>query len=342
VLTGCCYNIFSSIFMPLLERGEVSAVYCGCIPDAGTNIPQTRKKYNKAYQWKLEDCVKNRILQCFCIAVGCLIAAVSINLFIVPHHLLSGGISGVSIILYFLFHFPIGLQILLMNIPLLYVAYKFIGKEYAITTIYGTILFSASIDATRFLSNLNILEDPMLACITAGVLSGLGSGLIFRCNGSVGGLDIVAMVVRKYYSLNFGFVSFSVNCILMVLAASLFGLKLAVLTLISMFISANITDKVVEGFNRKKNIFIVSYNAEKIAEAILKEVGRGATILQGEGAFTHQEKRVVFVVVSLTQIAKIKLLVQGVDPNAFMIVHDVAEVMGRGFTLPGVNNNIQK
>ncbi|MGL5513677.1 MAG: YitT family protein, partial [Sporomusa sp.] len=125
-----------------------------------------------------------------------------------------------------------------------------------------------------------------------------------------------------------------VNCIIMLVAAALFGLKLAMLTLISMFIAASVTDKVVEGFNRKKAIFIVSYNTDSIVEVILKELGRGVTILHGEGAYTRQEKQIIFVVVSLTQIAKIKQLVNEADPQAFMIVQDAAEVMGRGFTLP--------
>lgn len=273
-----------------------------------------------------------------CIAIGCLIASISINLFLVPHHLLSGGVSGIAIILYFLLGFPIGVQILIMNIPLIYLAYKLLGKEYTITTIYGTIMFSVAIDTTQFLSKFNPLDDPLLAAITGGIISGVGSGLIFRVNGSGGGLDIIAAVVRKYYSLNFGVVGFAINLVIMLVAAGFFGLKLAILTLISMFIGANITDKVVEGFNRKKTVFIISYDTEKITEAILKEVGRGATILHGEGAFTRQEKQIVFVVVSLMQIAKIKLLVQEVDPNAFMIVQDAAEVMGRGFTLPGAKS----
>ena len=282
--------------------------------------------------------MKNFLWKYFCIAIGSLIASAAINLFLVPHHLLSGGVSGIAIIFYILFGLPIGLQILCMNIPLIFVAYKLIGRDYAITTIYGTLVFSAAIDATQFLSKFNPLDDPILASITGGIILGAGSGLIFRVNGSAGGLDIVAAVVRKYYSFNFGVVGFAINCVIMLIAAALFGLKLAILTLISMFVSANVTDKVVEGFNRKKTIFIVSYNTEKLVEVILKEVGRGATLLRGEGAFTRQEKRVIFVVVSLTQIAQLKLLVQEVDPNAFMIVQDAAEVMGKGFTLPGTRN----
>lgn len=279
--------------------------------------------------------MKNKVHQYLFIAIGCLASSASINLFLVPHHLLSGGVSGIAIIFYFLFNLPIGLQVFLMNVPLLYASYKFIGKNYTITSIYGTILFSIAVDATGFLSAYNPIDDPILASLTGGILGGIGSGLIFRVNGSAGGLDIVAAIVKKYYSFNFGMVGFAANCVIMLIAALLFGLKLAVLTLLSMFVSANLTDKVVEGFNNKKTIFIVSYKSDEIAKLILSEVGRGATILHGEGAFTRQDKRVIFVVVSLTQIAKIKLLVQEADPNAFMIVQDATEVMGRGFSLPG-------
>lgn len=279
--------------------------------------------------------MKKKINQYVWVAVGCLISALAINALLVPHHLLSGGVSGLAIIFYFLFGWPIGMQILVMNLPLLYAAYRLLGKEYTIGTIYGTILFSLAVDATRHMSEFNLIDDPLISAITGGVVAGIGSGLIFRVNGSAGGLDIVAAIVRKYYSLNFGAVGFGVNCLIMAVAAMLFGLKLAILTLISMFIGANLTDKVVEGFNRKKTVFIVSYNTDAIVEVILKEVGRGVTILHGQGAYTRQNKQVLFVVVSLMQIAKIKQLVDEADPQAFMIVQDAAEVMGRGFTLPG-------
>jgi uncharacterized membrane-anchored protein YitT (DUF2179 family) len=221
-----------------------------------------------------------------------------------------------------------------MNIPLLYAAYRLLGRDYTIGTIYGTIIFSLTVDATQFISQYNFIDDPIISAITGGVVTGIGSGLIFRVNGSAGGLDIVAAIVKKYYSLNFGVVGFAINCVIMLVAAILFGLKLAMLTLIAMYISATLTDNVVEGFNRKKTIFIISYKTDEIVEAILKEVGRGVTILHGQGAFTRQDKPVLFVVVSLTQIAKIKQLVDETDPQAFMIVQDAAEVMGRGFTLP--------
>lgn len=280
-----------------------------------------------------------KIAQYIMISVGCLFVACSINLFFVPHHLLSNGISGLAIIFYFLFGWPIGVQMLIMNIPLFYIAYRLIGKAYVVSTIYGAVILSIAIDATRFLAQSTIIDDPIISAITGGIMSGIGAGLMFRVNGSAGGLDIIASVIKKYYSFNVGVVSFAVNCLIMIIAAFFFGLKLAVLTLIAMFIGAQITDKVVEGFNNKKSIHIISYNSEKIIESIIQEVGRGATILRGVGAYTRQDKQVIFVVVNLTQITQIKQLVHDADPDAFMIVTDATEVLGKGFTIPLLNKH---
>lgn len=268
------------------------------------------------------------------ILAGCLISSSSINLFLVPNQLLSGGVSGIAIIFYYLFGLPIGVQMLVMNMPLLFAAYKTLGKTYTVDVIFGTVLFSICIDAMQFLSTYRVLDDPMLAAIYGGVFNGIGYGIIFRANGSSGGLDIVAAIVKKYYSLNMGGVIFGFNCIIMALAAILFGIKLAMFTLISMFVSSMLTDKVIAGFNNKKTFIIISNQTAAIAEGIISEVGRGVTFLKGEGAFTHQKKDVLFVVANLMQMGKIKLIVDSIDPLAFMIVQDANEVMGRGFTIP--------
>ncbi|MDF2500332.1 MAG: hypothetical protein K0Q77_1046 [Anaerosporomusa subterranea] len=267
------------------------------------------------------------------VGLGSIICGAGINAFLVPHHMLSGGISGVAMIFYFLFNWPIGLLSAIGNIPLFYAAYKLLDREYVIGALYGMIIFSISIDATRFLSELNLVDDIILAAVYGGTISGIGSGLIFRVGGSSGGTDIIGTIVKKYYSYNIGFVSFSINLAIMTVAAFLFGMKPAMYTLISMFISSSVIDKVIEGFNRKKTILIVSDLSEELAAAILNEVGRGVTFLKGEGAYTRNDKKVIFVVVTLTQIARIKFIVEKVDPRAFMIVQDAAEVMGRGFSV---------
>lgn len=268
------------------------------------------------------------------ITLGCLISTCSINLFLVPHQLLSGGISGIAIIFYYLVGLPIGVQILAMNLPLLYLAYKMFGKKYALDILFGIVIFSLLVDITSFLNHFNAVDDVMLAAIYGGVFTGIGYGIVLRSNSSTGGMDIVAAIVKTKYGFSVGFINFAVNCGLMVVASLLFGLKLAMFTLISMFISSNLTDKVVAGLNNKKTVVIISGKSEEIAEEIIKEVGRGVTYLKGQGAFTLQDKDIIFVVVNLTQIAKIKLIVDGIDKYAFMIVQDANEVLGRGFTLP--------
>lgn len=268
------------------------------------------------------------------ITLGCLISTCSINLFLAPHQLLSGGISGIAIIFYYLVGLPIGVQILAMNLPLLYLAYKMFGKKYAIDILFGIVIFSLLVDITSFLNHFNAVDDVMLAAIYGGIFTGIGYGIVFRSNSSTGGMDIVAAIVKTKYGFSVGFINFAVNCGLMVVASLLFGLKLAMFTLISMFISSNLTDKVVAGLNNKKTVVIISGKSEEIAEEIIKEVGRGVTYLKGQGAFTLQDKDIIFVVVNLTQIAKIKLIVDGIDKYAFMIVQDANEVLGRGFTLP--------
>ena len=279
--------------------------------------------------------LEHRLLRYLGITAGCLIASCSINLFLVPSHLLTGGATGIAIIVYYLAQLPIGLQTFLYNIPLLATAWKTMGKGYTCDILIGTAIFSFCLDITRFLNAYAPVNDVMLAAIFGGVFNGIGYGLVFRMNGSTGGFDIVGAIVKKYYSLNMGGVIFAFNCLIMVVAAFLFGVAPAMFTLICMFMNAMVTDKVIAGFNSRKAVLIVSDRAEVIAEGIM-EVGRGVTFLHGQGAFTRRERNVVFVVVSLTQVAKIKLIANAIDRNAFMIIMAANEVMGRGFSSPGV------
>ncbi len=268
------------------------------------------------------------------LVVGCLISAAGLNLFLVQHQLLSGGVGGLALIAYYLFSLPVGMLILVMNLPLLYLAYRFLGKRYLVASIFGTVLYSVLVDATQFLNGYTVVDDTMLAAIYGGVICGIGFGIVFRAGFNTGGFDIISAIVKQYYGINMGTFNFMVNSIIVLLSAVLFGIKPAMFTLISMFLTAQLTNRVVTGFNHKKTIMIVSESAREIADEIIEELGRGVTFLHGEGAFTGQPRRVIFVVVNLTQIARIKMLTAKVDPYAFMIVQDASEVMGRGFTLP--------
>ena len=266
------------------------------------------------------------------IMAGCLVAASSINLFVVPSSLLTGGVTGIAIIFYFLTGLPIGAQTLAYNVPLLIASYKLLGKRYTLDVVIGTVMFSLALDATKFLGAYAPTDDLMLAAIYGGIFNGIGYGIVFRMNGSTGGFDILGAIFKKYYSMEIGSVIFGFNCFIVAIAGVLFNINSAMFTLICMYITSQMTNKVVDGFNQRKAILIISDHAKDIADGIITDLGRGVTFLHGEGAYTGAQKKIVMVVVGMTQIAKIKIIVRTVDENAFMLILAASEVQGRGFT----------
>ena len=272
------------------------------------------------------------------IMAGCLIAASSINLFVVPSSLLTGGVTGIAIIFYFLTGLPIGIQTLAYNLPLLIASYKLLGKKYTIDVIIGTVMFSVALDVTKFLNGMLPLDEMMLASIYGGIFNGIGYGIVFRMNGSTGGFDILGAIFKKYYSMDIGSVIFGFNCLIVAVAGVLFNITSAMFTLICMYVTSQMTNKIIDGFNQRKAILIISDKAKDIADGIIADIGRGVTFINGEGAYTGDPKKIVMVVVSMTQIAKIKIIANTVDRNAFMLILSASEVQGRGFTRPGRQN----
>ena len=213
--------------------------------------------------------LEHRLLRYAGITLGCLIASCSINLFLVPSHLLTGGATGIAMIVYYLTHLPIGAQTFAYNIPLLWAAWRLLGKGYTCDVIIGTAIFSFCLDFTKPLNDFAPVSDYMLAAIFGGVFNGIGYGIVFRMNGSTGGFDIVGAIAKKFYSFNMGGVIFGFNCLVMLAAAFMFGVAPAMFTLICMFMNAMVTDKVIAGFNSRKALLIVSNQAEAIAEGMV-------------------------------------------------------------------------
>ena len=266
------------------------------------------------------------------IALGCLIGSLGFNLFLIPSHLLSGGLSGIAIILYYMTDWPIGVQLLVYNLPILYLAYRFFGKLYAVDTIVGTVMFSAAIDFTSFAVQYELVHDVMLNAIFGGVMAGIGFGIVFKADANTGGLDVLGAIVKKYYSIDIGTVVFVLNMVVIALSACMFSLEAALFTLVSIYVTAELTNRVAAGFNREKYIIIVSGKSEQIGEAVMERMQRGVTYLNGRGGFLRERKDILFIVVSLTQVSRVKAIVDEYDTEAFMIVSDTSEVMGRGFT----------
>lgn len=267
------------------------------------------------------------------ICIGSFIAGMGYSTFIIPAQLLASGFSGIAVVFYYLADWSIGLQLILYNIPIVFIAYKCFGKLYAIDTIIGTILLSIGIDSTTFLGNMSTVRDPMLCAIFGGVLVGIGCGIVFRANSNGGGLDVLGAVAKKYWSLDLGTVVFGLNLIIVLIGIALFDVSIGLYTLISMYIVGEVTNRVVAGFNKKKMVYIISPLGEVMADTIIKTIGRGVTLINAEGGYSKTERKIVFCIVSLTQVGKLKLLVETLDPAAFMIITDTSEVKGYGFTI---------
>lgn len=270
------------------------------------------------------------------IALGSAIYAIGVDGFLVAHKLVSTGFSGISIIFYYLCGIPIGTMNLLLNIPVLLATWKWLGKSYIGITLFGTLVTSIFINQFMFVADYQWTHDPLVSSICSGILTGLGLGLVFRVGGNTGGLDPIAFIIRKYWGIQLGTVSSLMNLLILLGGAVAVGLEPAVITLVSVFVFAYVSNKVVVGFGQRKAVFIITEKTDVICDAIITQMGRGATILSGVGAYTRQPKQVVLVAVNLLQVARLKSLVDALDERAFMLITDAAEVVGAGFTKPTI------
>ena len=275
---------------------------------------------------------KNFYVDILVIIIGSFISSLGVNLFLSNAKLLSGGVTGIALILQYLWEVPSGITVFLLNIPLFFVSYKYLNKRFTIYTAIGMLSFSTALMITKPLSTLVQVDDMLLYCIYGGVLSGIGSGLIFYRNGSTGGTDIITMVIRKKYSnFDIGQVGFAFNLIIVTVSIFIFGLPRALYTLISMFITSTILDKVLNGFTSKKLLLILTEKEDDIINYVIKDMNRGITALMAEGGYTRDKKRLLYVAVTTSQMISLKTKILRFDPKAFITIIDVSEVKGKGF-----------
>ncbi|MFL0245385.1 YitT family protein [Candidatus Clostridium stratigraminis] len=265
------------------------------------------------------------------IACASLFSSIAINMFIVPHKLLSGGVSGIALITQYLFYIPAGLIIILLNIPLLILSLKELDKEFTILTLTGTICQSLFLILTRNISMVYHTNDILLSCIYGGVINGIAFGIVFSNHGSLGGTDIISMILRRRYNLEIGNVSFGINILIVSIGSAFFGVEKGLYTLISMYIASSVLDKVIKGLDRKKMLLIVTDKEKEIIDKIHLDLHRSSTLLYGLGTYTKAEKKLVYSVVSLSQVPKAKQIVENADPYAFMSILDTSEIQGKGF-----------
>jgi uncharacterized membrane-anchored protein YitT (DUF2179 family) len=271
--------------------------------------------------------VKNIIM----IILGCAIFSFGLNYFNIANQLVEGGFTGITLLLKYLFGFNPAITNLVLNIPLFFIGWRVLGRNSFIYTIIGT--FSVSLFLWVFQDfKLYLGDDLLLAALYAGVAVGVGLGIVFRFGGTTGGVDIIARLCFKYLGWSMGRTMFAFD--LMVIGISLIYLdhKLAMYTIIAVFVGARVIDFMQEGAYAAKATIIVSDSAPAIADKILKEMDRGATLLKGRGGYTGSHKEVLYCVVGRNEVIRLKNLVKQVDPYAFVAVNDVHDVLGEGFT----------
>lgn len=274
---------------------------------------------------KLSVIIKNYIM----ITIGALIFAYGLEAFLVPNDVIDGGVVGISLIVKELSGFSFSILLILFNLPFLFLGYKQIGKSFAIQSFYGIVVASIF---TALLHHVSpVTDEPLLAAIFGGIVLGVGVGIVLRNNGALDGTEILATLISAKSSFSVGQIVMFFNLFILGSAGFVFGVNNAFYSLIAYFIAFKMIDIVVEGLNESKSIWIISDKHKEIGDALLSRLGRTVTYLNGEGAYSGEEKKVIFCVISRLEEAKLKTIVNHFDPNAFLATNDVNDVKGGHF-----------
>lgn len=283
-------------------------------------IPLNNKKYRTFYDILL-------------ITIGSLIMAVGLVQFLIPHKIVTGGVSGIATIIYHIFHIPAGITMLALNIPLFLLGLWQFGKKFGVKTIYGILSLSIFTDLLdRGLKLQALTDDIFLSTLYGGVILGLGLGLIFKGRGTTGGSDIIARIINKYTNLTLGWSFMVIDSMVIGITAMVFGnIDLILFGIIGLVVSSKLVDVMAEGFITEKALIIVSDKWEAISQRILNEIHRGVTGLDSLGTYTNTSKKTLYCVVSVRQVEQVRRVIYEEDKNAFVTVNNTAVILGEGF-----------
>ncbi|MBS4176579.1 YitT family protein [Lederbergia citrea] len=270
------------------------------------------------------------------ILLGAAIFAFGLVHFNMQNNLAEGGFTGITLLLYFVFHFDPSITNLVLNIPLFVIGWKLLGKKSFTYTLIGTVAVSFFLFIfQRYQISIPLDGDLFLAALFAGVFIGIGLGITFRYGGTTGGVDIIARLLHKYKGISMGRTMFMFDAVVITVSLLTYlNHRQAMYTLVAVFVGARVIDFMQEGSYSARGAMIISeaYH-EKIADEILMQMGRGVTVLRGYGSFTKQNKEVLYCVVARTEIVHLKKIINAIDPHAFVSVTVVHDVLGEGFTL---------
>lgn len=270
--------------------------------------------------------IKREIFRYVCLFAGSIIAAIGLEIFLVPNNIIDGGVIGISIIASYLTGFPLSAFIIILNLPFLIFGYKQIGKTFVFSSLFSIV--SLSFWLTIFTPIPGLTSDILLASVFGGIVLGIGVGLIIRNSGSLDGTEMVAIVFNKSTAFSVGEIVMFFNIFILSSAGLVFGWDRAMYSLLAYFIAFKVIDITIEGLDEEKAAIIVSDNPDEIADAILARLGRGVTFFKGMGGFSREPKTIIYSVVTRLEISKLKAIVYEKDENAFLTISDVFDVMG--------------
>jgi uncharacterized membrane-anchored protein YitT (DUF2179 family) len=268
------------------------------------------------------------------ISIGSLLVAIGISFFLIPANLATGGITGLAMIINALFpQISIGNALIVLNILLFIIGFLTIGKAFGGKTIYASFLLTGIIYIfdTFFPLASPLVTDLIVNLIVGVLISGIGLGVVFNQNASTGGTDIIAKVLNKFFNIEIGKSLLIADFVVVSLAAFSFGIELAIYAFLGIFFNGLIIDSVIEGFNLKISVSINSVKSEEIQTYIVNHLDRGATIYTARGAYSKSNREIVNSVMNKKEFVKLKNHVKTIDPNAFIMVSNVREVLGEGF-----------
>lgn len=259
---------------------------------------------------------------------GALLCAVAIKGIIVPKQFLAGGFTGLALLLHYMIPaVPVGVAYFLFNVPIFILGWVYVGRRFFFYSLAGMVIYSLVV----MLPFPSIeIKDMILSALTAGIITGIGTGIILRSLGSAGGMDILAIIFYKNFSIRIGTVNLVFNVVLLFSAAFRIPLEMVLYTLIYIYVSSYMVNLVVTGFSQRKAVMIISKEWRAIADEIMSRMHRGVTVVQGEGGYSGNPMRILYSVVSFSELSRFKNLVRQHDPDAFVVITETMEVMGKG------------
>lgn len=275
--------------------------------------------------------MKRFILEILGTILGAFVIAIAVSLFLLPNKLSSGGVAGIATITYYLFNMPMGISMLIINIPLFFMSILKIGKTFFVKSIIGTITLSVFIDILDKLTPLT--EDKFLACIYGGILMGVGTAILLKVNSSTGGTDLFSYIAKIYKpTIKVGEIIFLIDIVIVALnMIFLREIEIGLYSAIAIYLMGKIIDILFEGIYFTKLIYIISDKAEEIAKEIGKEIGRGTTGIYGKGMYTNTDKLILMCAVTRKDVAKAIQIIRKIDKRSFVIITNSREVIGLGF-----------